>query len=157
MTPHEQAELFPFDRFDDLPRVIRQRLRTDYMDHWIWVGRVIQERARKPSYGQIVYRADGKMHYKRAHVRVWELLVGPVQLGYVLDHLCREPLCCRPSHLEPVTPPENTRRHYRPPILIRDADGSHVRRSVDGTYVPRPVEPLDSWEQPRLPGMEPFL
>lgn len=27
-----------------------------------------------------------------------------------LDHLCRNPACCNPSHLEPVTPKENTRR-----------------------------------------------
>lgn len=27
-----------------------------------------------------------------------------------LDHLCRNPPCCNPAHLEPVTHPENVRR-----------------------------------------------
>lgn len=30
--------------------------------------------------------------------------------GYVIDHLCRNPACCNPKHLEPVTGAENRRR-----------------------------------------------
>jgi hypothetical protein len=45
-----------------------------------------------------------------AHRAVYEELVGPIEEGLQLDHLCRNTRCCNPSHLEPVTPRENTRR-----------------------------------------------
>lgn len=38
-----------------------------------------------------------------AHRIAYELLVGPVPDGLVLDHLCRNRVCCNPHHLEPVT------------------------------------------------------
>lgn len=45
-----------------------------------------------------------------AHRFAYTLLVGPIGQGDVLDHLCRNPACVRPSHLEPVTVQENTLR-----------------------------------------------
>lgn len=36
--------------------------------------------------------------------------VGPIPEGLTIDHLCRVRLCLEPSHLEPVTRAENTRR-----------------------------------------------
>lgn len=53
-------------------------------------------------------RADGKMVY--VHRQVWTELVGPIPAGLELDHLCRNPACCNPDHLEPVTHRENIRR-----------------------------------------------
>lgn len=38
------------------------------------------------------------------------MFVGPIPDGLVIDHLCRNPQCVNPMHLEPVTPEENTRR-----------------------------------------------
>jgi hypothetical protein len=46
----------------------------------------------------------------RAHRVAWTKLVGPVPEGLVLDHLCRNPPCVNPDHLEPVTPKVNTAR-----------------------------------------------
>jgi len=46
----------------------------------------------------------------QAHRFAYELLVGPIPNGLTIDHLCRNRGCVRPSHLEPVTMRENTRR-----------------------------------------------
>jgi hypothetical protein len=45
-----------------------------------------------------------------AHRAAYELAIGPIPDGFQLDHLCRNPPCINPLHLEPVTSAENTRR-----------------------------------------------
>jgi hypothetical protein len=45
-----------------------------------------------------------------AHRFSYELLVGVIPDGMVLDHLCRVHSCVNPSHLEPVTHRENILR-----------------------------------------------
>lgn len=50
----------------------------------------------------------GKQIY--AHRTAYELIIGPIPSGLVLDHLCRTPRCINPYHLEPVTQVENMRR-----------------------------------------------
>lgn len=46
-----------------------------------------------------------------AHRVAWELAHGtPSPDGMQLDHLCRNPSCVRPSHLQPVTCRENLHR-----------------------------------------------
>lgn len=47
---------------------------------------------------------------RKTHIVLWEALHGPVPDGLELDHLCRNPRCLRPDHLEPVTHLENVRR-----------------------------------------------
>ena len=42
----------------------------------------------------------------------YERIVGPIPEGYVIDHVCQNPNCWEPTHLEAVTSGENTRRHY---------------------------------------------
>lgn len=48
-----------------------------------------------------------------AHRVAYELYVGPIPPGLVVDHLCRVTWCCNPAHLEAVTQGENIRRAYR--------------------------------------------
>ena len=45
-----------------------------------------------------------------AHRHYYEQHVGPIPPGLVLDHLCSNPPCVNPAHLEPVTHKENLRR-----------------------------------------------
>ena len=46
----------------------------------------------------------------RAHRFAYEVQHGEIADGLQIDHLCRNPACCNPAHLEAVTPQENTRR-----------------------------------------------
>lgn len=45
-----------------------------------------------------------------AHRYAWLLLVGPIEDGLELDHLCWNRACVSPEHLEPVSHEENVRR-----------------------------------------------
>lgn len=68
---------------------------------WMWTG-VRDEKG----YGR---HHIGRKPVK-AHRYSYELLVGPIPPGLVIDHLCRVTSCVNPDHLEPVTGAENTRR-----------------------------------------------
>ncbi len=47
-----------------------------------------------------------------AHRYSYETFVGPIPEGLTLDHLCSNPPCINPHHLEPVTNEENVRRAW---------------------------------------------
>ena len=51
-----------------------------------------------------------------AHRWMYEREVGPIPDGLQIDHLCRNPLCVNPEHLEPVTHAENQRRKSERPV-----------------------------------------
>ncbi len=51
---------------------------------------------------------DGTM--KMSHRVVYEHTRGAIPAGLELDHLCRNPRCCNPDHLEPVTRKVNAER-----------------------------------------------
>lgn len=71
---------------------------------WIWRG----ARGRK-QYG-LCSEVVTDSGTRQPHRVSYELLIGQIPDGMHLDHLCRTPLCVNPSHLEPVTPLENTQR-----------------------------------------------
>lgn len=61
---------------------------------------------RRDGYAQAWW--DGRQQY--LHRAMYEHLVGPIPDGLTLDHLCRVRNCVNPSHLDPVSAAENTRR-----------------------------------------------
>lgn len=70
-----------------------------------WTGSRIR------GYGNIGVGYIGKRGVARAAHRVaYELLVGPIEDGMTLDHLCRNRCCVNPAHLEPVSSLENYER-----------------------------------------------
>jgi hypothetical protein len=54
-----------------------------------------------------------------AHRLSYEHHVGPIPDGMVLDHLCRNKACIRPSHLDPV--PQRTNIHRGASPTARNA------------------------------------
>jgi hypothetical protein len=85
---------------------IRDRMKAytmidDAMGCWNWVGSKTGN-----GYGNIHY--NGKS--RPAHRIMWELEYGDIPIGMDLDHLCRNPKCVNPNHLEVVTRSENLRR-----------------------------------------------
>lgn len=78
---------------------------------WEWSGGLD-----KDGYGKTtIDRADWRVH--RA---VWTALVGPLDSTLVIDHLCRNRVCCNPDHLEPVSDVENWRRSHAPSRIYAD-------------------------------------
>lgn len=51
---------------------------------------------------------------KYAHRAVYVHVFGEIPDGLELDHLCRNPICVNPLHLEAVTHKENMRRGFNP-------------------------------------------
>jgi hypothetical protein len=70
---------------------------------WIWTGAIIRPDI---PYGRL--RIDGALVL--AHRFSYQLHKGPIPDGLILDHLCRNPRCVKPDHLEPVTILENNLR-----------------------------------------------
>lgn len=62
-------------------------------------------------YGMFFVDWDGGRNFKMlAHRWYYEYARGPIPEGLHLDHLCRNPICVNPDHLEAVTQRENTLR-----------------------------------------------
>lgn len=69
---------------------------------WVWTAST-----RDGEYGQ--FRDDDQAKVF-AHRWAYEWFVGPIPAGLTIDHLCRNPRCVNPAHLEPVTSKINTLR-----------------------------------------------
>lgn len=81
-----------------------RRMVSKDADCWLWLG------TKNQGYGQFW---DGTKTV-RAHRWSYEFHIGPIPEGLPLDHLCRNPSCVNPDHLEPVSNHENTMRGIGP-------------------------------------------
>ena len=68
---------------------------------WNWTGHI-----GKNGYSYCCYKGKNTTAYRAS----WEHLIGPIPQGYEIDHLCKNPKCVNPLHLEPVTPYINNMR-----------------------------------------------
>ena len=67
-------------------------------DCWRWSAKCAWN-----GYGQ--FRLDGRIQY--AHRVSYALMVGPIEKGLDLDHVCRRRDCVNPNHLRPCTRRQN--------------------------------------------------
>lgn len=82
------------------------RVREDANGCWIWTGHRLPN-----GYGRISKSlGDREMVEIPVHRFAYEYVVGKIPEGLELDHLCRNPPCVNPAHLEPVTHRENLLR-----------------------------------------------
>lgn len=75
---------------------------------WLWLGAKNDK-----GYGQLCRTGARNGEPARliyAHRVSYELMIGLIPEGLVIDHLCRNASCVNPAHLEAVTFTENVRR-----------------------------------------------
>lgn len=70
---------------------------------WLWLAYI-----GPGGYGR--FKPPGRRSPEVAHRVAYRLMVGPIDKGLDLDHLCRVRSCVNPGHLEPVTRQENLLR-----------------------------------------------
>jgi hypothetical protein len=85
---------------------------------WLWLG-------------YLGHNGYGRFHWtggsdRNAHRLAYQILVGPLDDGIVVDHLCRTRCCVNPAHLDPVTPRENVVRGVS--VSAKNAAKTHCKR-----------------------------
>jgi hypothetical protein len=80
---------------------------------WVWLKSIANG-----GYGR-VWDSGTKKH-KRAHRVYYERLKGPIPEGLGPDHLCRNPPCINPDHMQLVPQATNVRRGAKAHLIIDD-------------------------------------
>lgn len=106
-------------RLADLPARIASKIAIDETSGcWLWQAYVGAD-----GYGVVSVKVGSKHRMRRAHLVIYELIVGPIPHGLEVDHTCHNPdlacpggsdclhrRCVNPAHLEAVPPQVNSRR-----------------------------------------------
>jgi len=87
----------------NLLQIVEKIIVSPNSECFLWTGTV-------NNYGYASVTFNKKSSF--AHRVIYELFVGQIDESLELDHLCRNPRCVNPDHLEPVTHQENIRRGY---------------------------------------------
>lgn len=72
---------------------------------WEWRGSRTHE-----GYGRFMMKVNGKKASVSTHRAAYAIVWGHIPEGLEVDHLCGNPSCCNPWHLEAVTHQENIAR-----------------------------------------------
>lgn len=99
-----------------LPEAFWSKVSEDSTGCWLWTGPMFVE-----GYG----RYNQSPGTRLAHRVAFEALVGQVDDGLVIDHLCRVRRCVNPAHMEAVTNVENVMRGMSPPAM--NAAATHCK------------------------------
>lgn len=89
---------------------------------WTWLG------ATSKGYG----RCKVADHTVLAHRVFYETHVGPIPPGRDLHHRCGNRKCVNPSHLEPISRAENTRRKPHSHTKLDWEQAREIREAMDG-------------------------
>ena len=105
-------------------RIIRKVLSENQDPNvcWVWPGAT-----NGIGYGMVGFNGKNM----GAHRAVYRILVGPIPEGFTLDHLCRNPICVNPHHLEPVSMRDNILRGVSP--AAKQARQTHCKRGHELT------------------------
>jgi hypothetical protein len=118
----------PIAKLQELPERLRGRIRAESpvaTACWLWLGAAHYMGRAGEGYGRVWWRGRNAL----AHRVVYELLVGGIPKGLVLDHLktrCAHRHCVRPDHMEPVTVEVNTMRGVANGMFVRREEQDEV-------------------------------
>ena len=109
MVQKKKVNRLPIERF-------LEKVDTNSKGCWLWRGTSTPHR---PVFSLGSASEGGIAAARFSYLQ----FIGEIPDGYEIDHLCRNPSCMKPSHLEPVTPEENKRRHNA--ALARGPEATH--------------------------------
>lgn len=84
-------------------KVDKSGLNPDYPDCWEWTSN------KAKGYGMFSRKRDGKSKNVQTHRYIWEKVNGQIPDGLHVCHICNNPPCVRPDHLEVGTRSHNMR------------------------------------------------
>jgi len=118
-----------YPRISPLERFLR-KIKIVESGCWEWQGKTT-------SFGYGCMGLNKKLIY--VHRFAYEHYIGSIPQGLQIDHLCRNPKCANPAHLEAVTASENVLRSTAPTVSAkRNSSKTHCpyghQYSSENTY-----------------------